>query len=126
MLSASFGQSGDFTVVVTSEDGTTGKEESDGGDDERKDDGGAQRTEFKVGEFSKLAKSFSDDLFARHQAKRKKSEREKSQKVKKVKETKARSETFRCFDIFGHQSHAVPFNKSLAELIQTLLLLLQI
>ena len=35
-------------------------------------------------------------------------------------------ETFRLFQIFGHQSHAVPFNKSLAELIQTLLLLLQI
>ena len=104
MLSASFGQSGDFTVVVTSEDGTTGKEESDGGDDERKDDGGAQRTEFKVGEFSKLAKSFSDDLFARHQAKRKKS---KSEKVKKKKETKARSETcqlcltFRLFSLIG-------------------------
>ncbi|CAK9101138.1 BTB and MATH domain-containing protein 40 [Durusdinium trenchii] len=58
MLSASFGQSGDFTVVVTSEDGTTGKEESDGGDDERKDDGGAQRTEFKV--WSVILSSWSD------------------------------------------------------------------
>ena len=63
---------------------------------------------------AKLAKSFSDDLLARHQAKRKKS------KVKKVKEAKANSETFldfsrlRLFEIFGHQSHAARFNKSLA------------
>ena len=42
----------------------------------------------KPANVAKLAKSFSDDLFARHQAKSKKSKSEKSQKVRTVKKSK--------------------------------------